>query len=294
MGKKAGMNAKSKPNFGIGSVYMRSNVKIEPEDIWADIQSIRTLSPLIHNITNYVAMELTASSLLAIGASPVMAHALEEVEEMSQLSNSLVINIGTLSPSWIKGMQIALRAAKSRGLSVVLDPAGAGATNYRSDTARTLLSQGGITAIRGNASEIVSLDHGNKTPTKGVEGDAVSMESVDQAKAVALKNACVVWMSGTTDLITDGKSVLLMGNEHLFRKKVSGMGSVSSAIAGAFLSVNAVPLLASAHAAAVMGAAAEIAGESAKGPGAFKMLFQDVLFNLSKKDITNWMKKRIK
>lgn len=273
---------------------MRSDLKIEPDNIFADIQSIRKTSPLIHNITNYVAMEQVANSLLAIGASPIMAHALEEVEEMSLLSSSLVINIGTLSPSWIKGMQIALRSAKSRGLPVVLDPAGAGATNYRTDTAHTLLSQGGITVIRGNASEIVSLDRGNKNPTKGVESDIASIESVEQAKAVALKNQCVIWMSGNTDLITDGKSVLLMGKEHVLRGKVTGMGSVASSIVGAFLSVNPNPLLASAHAAAVMGAVAELAGESAHGPGAFKMAFQDVLYTLSKKDIESWMKKRIK
>jgi hydroxyethylthiazole kinase len=273
---------------------MRSDLKIEPEDVWADIQSIRSTSPLIHNITNYVAMEHTANSLLALGASPVMAHALEEVEEMSQLSSSLVINIGTLSPSWIKGMQIALSSAKRRGLPVVLDPAGAGATSYRTDTAHTLLAQGGISVIRGNASEIVSLDHGNKSPTKGVEGDIAAIESLEQAKAVALKNNCVVWMSGHTDLITDGKLVLLMGDEHLLRGKVAGMGSVSSAITGAFLAVNDNPLMAAANAAAVMGVAAELAGETVKGPGAFKMAFLDVLYTLSKKDVSTWMKKRIK
>lgn len=273
---------------------MRSDLKIEPENIWKDIQSIRRSCPLIHNITNYVAMEHTANSLLAIGASPVMAHALEEVEEMSQLSNSLVINIGTLSPSWFKGMSIALRSAKSRGIPVVLDPAGAGATSYRTDTAHTLLAQGGITVIRGNASEIASLDRGNKNPTKGVECDISSIESLDQAKAIALNNACVVWMSGDMNLITDGKSVLLMGNKHPLSGKVTGMGSVSSAIAGAFLSINRDPLLACAHAAAVMGATAEIAGKTARGPGTFKIAFQDILYALSKKDVTSWMEKGIK
>lgn len=273
---------------------MKSDLKIEPDNVWADIQSIRTACPLIHNITNYVAMEQTANSLLALGASPVMAHALEEVEEMSQLSSSLVINIGTLSPSWIKGMQIALRTAKARRIPVVLDPAGAGATSYRTDTSHTLLLQDGISVIRGNASEIASLDRGNKGPTKGVESDMTSVEGLEQAKAIALKNHCVVWMSGKTDLITDGKMVVLMGFEHLLRGKIAGMGSVSSAITGAFLAVNNNSLLAAAHAAAAMGAAAELAGAVAAGPGAFKIAFQDALYTLSKKDVATWMKKRIK
>lgn len=273
---------------------MRSDLKIEPEHIWADIQSIRSVCPLIHNISNYVAMEHIANSLLAIGASPVMAHALEEVEEMSQISNSLVINIGTLSPSWIKGMQTALRSAKSRGLPVVLDPAGAGATSYRTDTAHTLLAQGGITVIRGNAAEIGSLDRGNKNPTKGVKNDIASIENLEQAKAIAVHNQCVVWMSGDTDLITDGRSVLLAGNKHSMRGAVTGMGSVSSAILGAFLSVNDKPLMACAHAAALMATAIGLAGEKACGPGAFKMAFQDFLYSISKKDLMAWMKKGIK
>ena len=93
---------------------------IDPQCVWSDIQAIKNSSPLVHNITNYVVMEQTANSLLAIGASPVMAHALEEVEDMARIANSLVLNIGTLSPSWIEGMIAALKAANAKGIPIIL------------------------------------------------------------------------------------------------------------------------------------------------------------------------------
>ena len=120
--------------------------------IWRDIERIRSVSPLVHNITNYVVMNSTANALLSIGASPVMAHAIDEVEEMVGLASALVINIGTLSAPWVNAMRVAGRAAHARSIPIVVDPVGSGATRFRTDTIASLLAEFAPTVIRGNAS----------------------------------------------------------------------------------------------------------------------------------------------
>jgi len=140
----------------------------EPEDVWSDVQRIRSEAPLIHNITNYVVMNTTANALLALGASPVMAHAIEEVEAMVGLARALVINIGTLSGPWIAAMLKAASAAKRRGIPVVLDPVGAGATRYRTEAAQRILTDTPPAIVRGNASEIRALYYA-ESETKGVD-----------------------------------------------------------------------------------------------------------------------------
>lgn len=133
-------------------------MRIDPQAVWEDLQAIKKFSPLVHNITNYVVMEQTANSLLAIGASPVMAHALEEAADMTKIASSLVLNIGTLSCSWVQGIRLALEAANTKQIPVVFDPVGVGATPFRTDTAKLILNSGKISIIRGNASEILSLN----------------------------------------------------------------------------------------------------------------------------------------
>ena len=125
---------------------------ISPESVWGDVEKIRENAPLVHNITNYVVMNSTANALLAIGASPVMAHAIEEVAEMTNIAGALVINIGTLSAPWIASMEKAMRTAKERGIPIVLDPVGAGATGFRTETTQRLIDAAGPSIIRGNAS----------------------------------------------------------------------------------------------------------------------------------------------
>jgi hydroxyethylthiazole kinase len=141
---------------------------IDLQCVWSDIQAIKKSSPLVHNITNYVVMEST-TSLLAIGASPIMAHALDEIDDIVKIASSLVLNIGTLSPSWIQGMILALKAANTKGIPVILDPVGAGATPYRTEITHSILNQGSVKVIRGNASEIAFLS-GSQVLTKGKDG----------------------------------------------------------------------------------------------------------------------------
>src|SRR5919197_1129988 len=123
----------------------------------ASLRALRERKPLIHQITNYVVMNETANATLALGALPVMAHAREEVEEMVALAGALVINIGTLSPHWVDAMLAAGRAASERGVPVVLDPVGAGATRYRTETARRILNDLDVTVLRGNEGEVATL-----------------------------------------------------------------------------------------------------------------------------------------
>jgi len=266
-------------------------MKLDPNSIWNNIQAIKKKSPLIHNITNFVVMEKTANCLLAIGASPVMAHACEEVAEMTLLANSLVINIGTLSPLWLEGMLTALKAANSKGIPVVLDPVGAGATLYRTKAVKTILTQGSIKVIRGNASEITALQ-GFQAATKGVDSLLNSSESIDQAIELATKNHCIIWMSGETDVITDGQSTFLIDNGDPLMARVTGMGCTASSITGAFLAVNRNSLLATVHAAVLMGISGELSAMRAIGPGSFNVAFLDTLYNISLEEINNYIRVR--
>jgi hydroxyethylthiazole kinase len=264
-------------------------VQADIQCAWSDIQAIKKSSPLIHNITNYVVMESIANGLLAIGASPIMAHALEEVHDIVKIANSLVLNIGTLSPTWVQGMMVALKAAHAKGIPIVIDPVGAGATHYRTETIHSILNHNAVTVVRGNASEVASLLV-NQSLTKGVDSLLNPIDCQNQAKILASKNRCVVWMSGQTDVITDGQSVVLIHNGHPLMSKVTGMGCMATAITGAFLAVNQDVLLGCVHAAILMGIVGEVAAEKCKGPGSFKVEFIDTLYSLSFNDIEGRMR----
>lgn len=254
------------------------------ERLWKDIELIRGNAPLVHNITNYVVMNTSANALLALGASPVMAHALEEVEEMVALAGALVVNIGTLSAPWIEAMAAAAKAARARGIPLVLDPVGAGATRMRTETAQLLMRAAPPTIVRGNASEILALYHAGGT-TKGVD----SLHSTDDAReaAVALADLyrCVVSVSGETDLVVDGKKTIRIGGGHRLMTRVTGLGCTASALSGAFAAVNPDPLLAAAHAMAVMAIAGELAAKRAAGPGTLQLYFLDALYLLTEEEV---------
>jgi hydroxyethylthiazole kinase len=259
-------------------------MKITARSVWTDVVEIRRQGPLVHNITNYVVMNTTANALLAIGASPVMAHAEAEVSDMVGIARALVINIGTLSETWIQSMQKAMLQAKSSRVPIVLDPVGAGATSYRTDTALQLLSVAPVAIIRGNASEIMAIASGG-SKTKGVDSLAASESAVYAARELNVAHGSVVCITGETDRIVSGDIVLQIKNGHPMMPKVTGLGCTASALCGAFLGVNTSAFAAAAHAMAVMGIAGEMAAEQAKGPGSMQMHFIDMLYALTESDI---------
>lgn len=253
--------------------------------LWKDIQRIRSEAPLVHNITNYVVMSSTANALLAIGASPVMAHAGQEVEEMVSLARALVINIGTLSADWVESMVKAGHEALRRGIPVVLDPVGCGATTYRTATAQRLAEEIHPSIIRGNASEIRALFRSGKG-TRGVDSIHKPEDVLEDARSLSLACRCVVSVSGAVDLVVEGDSVVRIANGHPIMSRVTGMGCAATAVTGAFAAVNPSPLMAAAHGMAAVGIAGEIAAERSAGPGSFTAQFLDALYLLQESDIT--------
>jgi hydroxyethylthiazole kinase len=264
-------------------------MKITAAEIYKSIEIIREKSPVVHNITNYVAMNNTANALLALGASPVMAHAQEEVEEMVNIASALIINIGTLSKPWIYSMLKALSQAQKNNIPIVLDPVGAGATTYRTQTSRELINSKPPTIIRGNASEIMALAD-NASKTKGVESAHASDAAIVTAQKLSDTYKCVVCISGQTDYIIQSKQIMKVKNGHPLMTKVTGLGCTASALCGAFAAVEKSPFAATVKAMAVMGIAGEMAASVAAGPGSLQTHFLDILYHLSERDISQRLK----
>jgi hydroxyethylthiazole kinase len=246
----------------------------------ATLRVLRERKPLVHQITNYVVMNETANATLALGALPVMAHAREEVEEMVGLAGALVLNIGTLSPHWVEAMLAAGRAANARGTPVVLDPVGAGATTYRTETAKRILDEVDVTVLRGNAGEVATLV-GLDAEVRGVESIATGSDPAELARAAARALGVVASVTGPVDHVSDGEAVLAVANGHELLGTVTGTGCMSSAITGCFLAAKPdAPLAAAAEALAAFGVAGEDAARDAKGPGSFHVNVYDALAGL--------------
>jgi hydroxyethylthiazole kinase len=243
----------------------------------ATLRTIRETKPLVHQITNYVVMNETANATLALGALPVMAHAIEEVEEMVGLAGALVLNIGTLSGPWVESMLRAGKAASARGIPVVLDPVGAGATRFRTETALRLLDVVDVTVLRGNAGEVASLV-GVEAEVRGVESIGTGESAAELARAAASRFQCVASVTGPVDHVSDGEAAVAVANGHELLATVSGTGCMSSALTGCFLAAKPdEPLAAAAEALVAFGVAGEDAAEGARGPGSFHVGLYDAL-----------------
>ena len=241
------------------------------------LREIRERKPLVHQITNYVVMNETANATLALGALPVMAHAREEVEEMVGLAGALVLNIGTLSPHWVDAMIMAGKAANSTRTPIVLDPVGAGATSYRTDTAKRILSEVDATVLRGNQGEVATLV-GVAAEVRGVESISAEDGAADVARTAARTLGLIASVTGAVDHVSDGERVLAIANGHELLAAVTGTGCISSAMTGCFLAAKPVePLEAAAEALAAFGVAGEDAAEGARGPGSFHVNLYDAL-----------------
>jgi len=241
------------------------------------LRTLRARRPLVHQITNYVVMNETANATLALGALPVMAHAPQEVEEMAANAGAVVLNIGTLSEHWIEAMVLAGKAAKG---PIVVDPVGAGATRYRTETAKRLLAELEVTVVRGNSAEIATLA-GQDAEIRGVEAIDTAGSTAELARDAARALGTIVSMTGPTDHVSDGERIVAISNGHELLAAVSGTGCMSTAVTGSFLAAKQdEPLEAAAEALVAFGVAGEDAARTAHGPGTFHAGLYDALYNL--------------
>ena len=245
-------------------------------DPGATLAVIRERKPLVHNITNYVVMNETANAILALGALPVMAHAKEEVREMVGLAGALVLNIGTLSQGWVDSMLLAGAAANERGVPVVLDPVGAGATRYRTETAKRLLDVVDVAVLRGNAGEIATLV-GVEAEVRGVESVGVGGDPAELAREAASRLGVVASVTGAVDHVSDGERSASVANGHELLASITGTGCMSTAMTGCFLAGKGDPFEAAVEALVAFGVAGEDAAVGAKGPGSFHVGLYDAL-----------------
>lgn len=259
---------------------------VNKEHLMADMKALREKSPLVHNITNYVAMNFTANALLAAGASPVMAHAVEEMKDMTAIAGALMINIGTLDAQWIEGMLAAGRAMHERGGVIVLDPVGAGATPYRTQTAWQIIEECHPTIIRGNGSEIMALVNAD-VKSKGVDSSASSSDALQSAKVLAKRTGAIVTISGAIDYVTDGERVEQLSNGSPMQTLVTAMGCTASSMVAAFAAINPDPFEAALHGMALMGVAGEIAARRSVGPGSLLTNFNDELYLITPEVLAN-------
>lgn len=254
-------------------------------DPGATLGALRERKPLVHNLTNYVVMNETANAILALGALPVMAHAQEEVEEMVGLAGALVLNIGTLSPAWVDAMLLAGAAANARGVPVVLDPVGAGATSYRTETAKRILDTVDVAVLRGNAGEVATLV-GVEAEVRGVESVGGGGDPAELARAAAQALGVVASVTGPVDHVSDGERSAAIENGHELLASITGTGCMSSATTGCFLAGKDVPFEAAVEALVAFGVAGEDAAVGAKGPGSFHVALYDALAALDPASLT--------
>ncbi|MGA2748915.1 MAG: hydroxyethylthiazole kinase [Verrucomicrobiota bacterium] len=252
------------------------NVNLRPFDL---LQKVRRQSPLVHHLTNWVTIYDCAQIVKTIGASPVMAHAPEEVADMARIASALALNIGTLTVELVEAMKIAAASANRKGIPVVLDVCGAGATELRNRKALELLDQVKVNIIKGNASEIARVS-GVNVRTKGVDATEVEADPVSLAQTFAAQRDATVVITGKVDLVADKKGVYRVINGDALMTRVVGTGCMATSVIAAFAAVEADLRRAAACGLACYGIAAELAAKKSRGPASFKNALFDCLYNL--------------
>jgi len=253
-------------------------------DAYSLLEKIRADKPVVHHLTNWVTIYDCANIVKVLGGSPVMAHAKEEVAEMASIASGLVLNIGTLTPEFVAAMKVAAKSANKKGIPVILDACGAGATRLRDKKVLELINETRINIIKGNASEIARVS-GERVKTKGVDTGHVARNLMEIARNLARKRKCTVVVTGREDIVTDGKKLYLIKNGHPMMTYVVGTGCMAASIIGAFIAVEHDLAYAAAGGLICFEIAAECAARKSKGPGTFKEQMFDCLHNLDKKTI---------
>jgi len=243
------------------------------------LTKVREKKPLVHHITNLVVTNVTANVTLAVGASPVMSHAREEVADMVEAAGALVLNIGTLSPGLVEAMIVAGKKANELGIPVVLDPVGAGATPLRTESAEKILREVKVDILRGNAAEIAVVG-GFGGEIKGVDAVGVHEDPAALARETARSRGCVVALTGPEDYVSDGEQLAIVENGDVMLSRVTGTGCSATSVVAAFAAVEEDKLLACAGGLGYYGFAAQLAAEKSAGPGTFQAALLDWLYNM--------------
>lgn len=265
---------------------MNQSLGLNTNTIVTALNALREQKPLVVNVTNYVVMNNTANVLLAIGASPIMAHSREEMAEMMSFAGALVINIGTLDSQWTPRMVFAVEQANINNKVVVLDPVGCGASALRTETSRQIAQAANKLIIRGNASEIIALA-GEKGQNKGVDALDSSDTAIGAARYLVNTYQCSVVISGAIDFVITPEGQVQLQNGHAMMPYVTGMGCSLSALTGAFAAVGEETGLA---ATAIFGVVGEIAAEQSKGPGSLQLNLLDALYQLDEDTLIQRLK----
>jgi len=258
-------------------------------DAFGILEKVRLEVPIVHHLTNWVTIYDCANIVKVFGASPVMAHAKEEAAEMSSIASALVLNIGTLTPEFVEAMKIAARSANKKGIPVVLDACGAGATRLRDRAAAELLRQVRIDIIKGNASEIARVS-GEKVRTKGVDAAAVEKDLAALAQGLARARKATVVITGKEDIVADKNKVYFVRNGHPLMAQVVGTGCMAASVIGTFAAVEKDFAYAAVAALVCFEIAAECAAKSSRGPGTFKESIFDAVYHLDKRTVDRMQK----
>lgn len=248
------------------------------------LEKVRQQAPVVHHITNWVTIYDCAQVVKTLGASPVMAHATEEVAEMTGIASALVLNIGTLTVELVEAMKLAAKTANTRNIPVVLDACGAGATRLRDQKCFELLEQVGIGILKGNASEIARIA-GLQVTTRGVDATEVTGDLGVLAAQLARERHTTVVITGEVDVVSDGSQTWFVRNGHPMMSHVVGTGCMAASVIGAFAAVGVDLGFAATSALACYGIAGEIAAESAAGPASFKERLFDSLYHLDRSTV---------
>ncbi|WP_099468169.1 hydroxyethylthiazole kinase [Konateibacter massiliensis] len=269
------------------------------------IETVKSETPLVHCITNYVTVNDVANILLACGASPIMADDVSEAAEITSICKGLAINIGTLNVRTIEAMKLAGKRANELGHITVLDPVGAGASTLRTDTAFSLLKEISFSVIRGNISEMKTLYQGSGT-TSGVDAsvsDRITENNLDEvialAKELNKQTGAVIAITGVIDIVTDGNTVYIIRNGHPMMSQITGTGCMLTGLVAAYCAANPGRIL-EATAAALLceGIAGELAYEKTKsvdgGTSSFRMFFIDAVSQMTDENIKEGKKVEVR
>lgn len=258
-------------------------------DAYSLLEKVRTQKPVVHHLTNWVTIYDCANIVKVLGASPVMAHAKEEVAQMAGIASALVLNIGTLTVDFVEAMKLAAKSANEKGIPVILDVCGAGATTLRDEKCFELLDGARIDIVKGNYSEIARVS-GENVKTKGVDAAEVEKDMIEVAKYLANKRKCTVVATGKEDIVSDAKKVYVVKNGHPMMTHIVGTGCMAASVVGTFAAVERDLAYAATCGLVCFEIASECAAKNSSGPGAFKEKIFDCIYHLDKKTIDSMQK----